>query len=110
VWRPPALVRDRRVASIPAYPRSIEWFEAVLHASPPVVLTARAWSSNRVAPPHPRRRESPASSVCCRIVRRPSGASRRVLSRGRAYRPIQQAEPSPSPIHVPCSLLRCPHA
>ena len=40
--RTPARLSDRRVASMPAWPRSTEWFEAVLQASKPVALTARA--------------------------------------------------------------------
>ena len=40
--RTPARANARRVASIPAWPRSSEWFEAVLHASKPVASTARA--------------------------------------------------------------------
>ena len=42
MWRTPARSSDRRVASIPAWPRSSEWFEAVLQASKPVARTACA--------------------------------------------------------------------
>ena len=40
--RTPARVSARRVGVDPAWPRSTEWFEAVLQASKPVALTARA--------------------------------------------------------------------
>ena len=38
----PARRSARRVASIPAWPRSTEWFDAVLQASNPAAWTARA--------------------------------------------------------------------